>query len=518
MEALWVGAAYALGLLASRIGLPPLVGYLLAGFALSFVGIKDSELLKKIAEIGVLLLLFSVGLKLRLANLLRLEVLGVGSLHLLLAGSLTALGLWAILGGAAWYVGISLAFSSTVLAVKLLEEKRELSTYHGRVVVGILVLQDLVAVLLLALAGVQTPRLWALLLLALPLLRPLLVWVLEKSGHDELLLLYGLSLALVGGSLANAVGLSPELGALLLGAILASHPQTTELSRTLWGLKEAFLVGFFLEIGLRGLPDAGLIWTALLLILSLPLQWLLFFVLFVSTGLRIRTAFVASAALGTFSEFALITANAAVQSEQLQESWYTLLGLVVAASLMLAAPFNRGVHRIYTRLEPWLSRLEGRSRHPDQEPTRLGAANWLVVGMGRTGGAAYKMLEQQGQRVVGLDADPAKLERHRAKNRRVLYGDAEDPELWEKLDLSGLRGILLTMPELAAKIQALEGLRRRQFAGIAATTSYHQEEDPLLKQAGATLIFHPFAEAGERLAERVLGLNLLDGDELSRHY
>lgn len=514
MEALWVGVAYGLGLLASRVGLPPLVGYLIAGFVLGAFGVSGSEMLERIAEIGVLLLLFTVGLKLRLANLLRPEVLGVGSLHLIIAGSVTAIGLWAMLGSVAWYVGISLAFSSTVLAIKLLEEKRELSTYHGRIVVGILVLQDLVAVALLVLAGVKTPTLWGLVFLALPLLRRLVKWVLEKSGHDELLLLYGLTLALAGGSLAELAGLSPELGALLFGAILASHPQTTELSRTLWGLKEAFLVAFFLEIGLHGFPEASLLWTGLLMLLTLPLQFALFFGLFVLSGLRSRTAFVTSAALTTFSEFTLITTYAAVQSGQLAESWYTLLGLVVAVSLILAAPLNRNAHALYRRFEPFLLRFERQGRHPDAEPTQLGAAKWLVVGMGRTGGAAYKMLESKGERVVGLDADPEKLERHLAKKRRVVYGDSEDPELWERLDLSGLKGILLTMPELEAKLQALEGLKKRNFPGIMAATSYHHEEDPVLHKAGATLIFHPFAEAGERLAERALGLNLTENADI----
>ncbi len=256
MELAWVGAAYGLGLLASRFGLPPLVGYLGAGFALWGFGYQDSRLLGEIADVGVLLLLFTVDLRLRFASLVRREVLGVGGIHLMLFALL--LGLITLLLGmstdAALFVGVGLAFSSTVLAVKLLDDRRELSTFHGRVAVGILVLQDLVAVGLLAYAGVKNPTPWALLLLALPLLRPVVGWILEKSGHDELLLLYGLGLALGGASLAQSLGVSPELGALLMGAALAGHPQTSELSRTLWGLKEAFLVAFFLDIGLMAYP------------------------------------------------------------------------------------------------------------------------------------------------------------------------------------------------------------------------------------------------------------------------
>lgn len=229
MELVWVIAAYGLGLLASRVGFPPLVGYLAAGFALWGFGYKSGELLEGLAEVGVLLLLFTVGLKLRPASLIKLEVLGVGGLHLFVFA--VALGIGTMLVGMgtpqALFIGIGLAFSSTVLAVKLLEDRRELSTFHGRLVVGILVLQDLVAVGMLAYAGVKAPTPWALLLLALPLLRPLAIWVLERSGHDELLLLFGLGAALGGAGLAQGLGVSPELGALFAGAVLAGHAQTS---------------------------------------------------------------------------------------------------------------------------------------------------------------------------------------------------------------------------------------------------------------------------------------------------
>ncbi|RDI94838.1 potassium transporter KefC [Meiothermus sp. QL-1] len=515
MEWLWVGVAYGLGWLANRVGWPPLVGYLGAGFVLWALGHSSSEFLGTLADIGVLLLLFTVGLKLRLASLLRREVLGVGGLHLLLfalLAGLLALGV-GFSGEAAWFLGIGLAFSSTVLAVKLLDDRSELATFHGRIAVGILVLQDLVAVGLMAYAGVKNPTPWALLLLALPLLRPLVVFLLERSGHDELLLLYGLGLALGGARLAQALGVSPELGALLMGMTLAAHPKTSELSRTLWGLKEAFLVAFFLKIGLMGLPTADQLLRVLGLLSLLPLKAGLFFFLFIAFGLRARTAFVTSISLASYSEFALIASVEAVEGNLLPASFTQTVSLVVALSLALAAPLNRGVHRLYQRYEPFLLRFERKGHHADDEPTSLGGAEWLVVGMGRTGGAAYKMLEKQGHTVLGLDADEGKLEAHRAKRRNVRYGDAEDPELWERLDLTGLKGVLLTLPDLEAKLRAAEGLKRRGFKGIVAATSYHREEDPELRAAGVTLISRPFAEAGERLAERAMGLNPLEAEE-----
>jgi glutathione-regulated potassium-efflux system ancillary protein KefC len=505
VDVIWVGAAYLAGWLGSRVGLPPLVGYLAAGFALFATGVRLDESLRHLAELGVWLLLFTVGLKLRLQNLLRPEVIGVGALHLVISSGVMLAVLVAVLGvSEGLFVAVGLAFSSTVLAIKLLEDRRELNSYHGRVAVGILVFQDLVAIALLSFAGAKQPTFWALGLLLLPLARPLLLWLLSRSGHDELLLMFGLTLALAGGGVAGLVGISPELGALLFGAVLAGHPQTSELAKLLWGLKEAFLVAFFLSIGLGGLPPLSMLpWGALMLV-ALPLQGLLFFALFTRFGLRARTAFVTALALSSYGEFALITVAPLISSGRLEASWTSLLGLVIALSLAIAAPLNRNVHTLYVRFEGFLLRFERRAEHPDREPTKLGRATWLVVGMGRTGGAAYKSLEANGQRVVGLDNDPDKLERHRAKGRRVLYGDAEDPELWDDLEITKLQGVIVTAPDLEARVRTLEGLKRRGFSGKLATVSHHAEEEPQLERAGATLVFRPFAEAGERLAERAL--------------
>jgi len=497
MEALWVAAAFALGLLASRLGLPPLVGYLGAGFALHGLGLRETEFLHYAAEIGVLLMLFTVGLKLRFQDLLEPRVLVAGGLHLLLFSLLAFLLLRNL------PLAMALAFSSTVLVAKVLEDKKELTTYHGRLAIGILVLQDLVAVGLISLYGGGTPSPWAVLLLLFPLVRQGVAWLLEKSGHEELLVLFGLGLALLGGETFRQVGLSPELGALLTGALLSGHAKGPEMAKALWALKEAFLVAFFLDIGLReGIRgvEAGVVGGLLLL---LGLKAPLFFALFLLLGLRARTGFVAGMHLGNYSEFALIVGVVLERAGHLPVN-LTSLALTVALSMALSAPLARYSHTLYKRLEPRLLRLERRGTHPDQEPERLEGATVLIVGMGRTGGAVYRVLEENGERPFGLDADPEKVERHRAKGRRVLYGDAEDPELWERLDLRGLKAVVLALPDLEAKLLAARWLKERGFSGILAATSFHLEEDPVLKAAGVSLLFHPFREAGERLAERVL--------------
>ena len=274
MDVLWIGLAYVLGLAVNLVGLPPLVGYLGVGFLLSMFDLDAGPLLHELAHAGVLLLLFTVGLKLRLRSLLRPEIWAAGGIHFAITSSLFSLCL-ALLGWLwqpAVFLAAGLAFSSTVLAAKVLEEKRELSAFHGRVAMGVLIFQDLIAVALMATVGASSLSWWSLALLGLFFLRPVIHRLFALSGHQELLLLFGVVLALSGGWLFERFGLSSELGAIVMGALLAGHKRRSELTKTLWSLKEIFLVAFFVEVGLAGLPSPVTIIASLLLLVALPLH------------------------------------------------------------------------------------------------------------------------------------------------------------------------------------------------------------------------------------------------------
>jgi predicted Kef-type K+ transport protein len=504
IEVVWISAAFALGLIFSRLGLPPLVGFLLAGFGLNAIDIRGGPTLEHIAHLGVLLLLFSVGLKLRIRNVLRLEVSGGSVVHL----ALMVIAFYPLLrfgvGAAAptaLLLAATLGFSSTVVAAKILEERRELRAFYGRVVIGMLVVQDIIAVVMLAMAGGSSPSPWAVLLLALPLARPLIFRFFERSGHEELLLLFGLLLALVGGYGFQELGLSSELGALLLGALVAGHPRAVELSDALWGLKELFLVAFFLQIGMTGVPTLHDVLLGVLFALLLPVKAALFFFVLLRFGLRARTSFLAALHLASYSEFALIVAGVAVRSGWLTPDWLVTLAVTVAISFAVTAPLGRNAHSLYGRLEQSLLRFELERQHPDEQPLSLGAANVLIVGMGRVGTGAYDFLKRRRTKLVALDSDPAKVEKHRHAGRRVLFGDAEDPALWHHLPLDNIRAVMLAMPDLEAKRLAVGRLRERGFSGLIAATGVYPDEEDAIRAAGADLTFNYFDEAGVGFAE-----------------
>lgn len=507
MEALWIAAAFFLGLLGRQIGLPPLAGYLAAGFVLHVFRVEGGPILDAVAHIGVLLLLFSVGLKLDLRSLLHQSILGTAVLHLFITGGLLGFVLFVSTDldwHGALFLAVTLGFSSTVLAAKVLEERREVRAFHGRIAIGVLIVQDLVAVALLSFSGGHTPNPYALLLLGLPFLRPLLHKVLEMSGHDELLVLFGLLMALVGGVVFEQVGLSSELGALLLGALLSGHSKAVELFKSLWGIKEAFLVGFFLQISLTGWPgESGLLYLALLMLL-LPLKSILFFFLLLAFRLRSRSAFLASLSLSSYSEFALICIPVGIEAGWITPEWAVILALLITLSFMVTAPMNRIAHHAYARFEETLIPLQTTERHPDEQPLLLGRSHFLILGMGRSGTAAYDFLTGHGKRVAGLDSDPTKVARHRQVGRRVMFADGEDPGLWHNLELGEVEAVLITMPDAQSTSLSARELRNHGFTGLIGATSRHDDEGRSLLEAGVDMTFLTYEESGVGLAEHVV--------------
>ena len=276
-DPLWIAIAFACGFLVTLVGLPPLVGFLAAGFALGAMGAETTPLLSELADLGVTLLLFTIGLKLRVGSLLKPEIWGVATLHMavtvavfgaiLLALGATGIALFAELNmTTAIIIAFALSFSSTVFAVKALEAAGETGSRFGRIAIGVLIVQDIAAVVFLAASSGKLPSPWAIALLGLLFLRKPLLALLRKSGHGELLILIGFVLALGGAQLFEAFSLKGDLGALFVGALLAGDSRSEELAKTLLGFKELFLVAFFLSIGLAGLPNTEVMLASVILL------------------------------------------------------------------------------------------------------------------------------------------------------------------------------------------------------------------------------------------------------------
>ncbi|MDZ7716277.1 MAG: cation:proton antiporter family protein [Balneolaceae bacterium] len=503
MDILWVGVAFIFGMLFSRIKLPPLVGYLAAGAALSAYGYEAGTALHEIAHLGVILLLFTVGLHLRVKNIFRTEVLGTGGLHLLISTAIFMPIAWAFGYDltAALIISIVLGFSSTVLTAKNLERRGELGAFHGRIAIGILILQDIVAIVLLGLTSGAAPSPWALALLGLPLIRPGIIKLVELSNEEELQLLFALLLALGGGALFEGLGLSSELGALIAGMMLSEHKIADELSKRLWGLKEAFLVGFFLEVGLAGLPSLQDFYLVLAALVILPIKAILFFALMLMFKLRARTSFIATISLTSYSEFTLIAGTVAASAGFIPQGVIIAFALLTAVSFAVNAPLAIWEEKLWEKMEMWLSRFERDVRHPDQQIISLGSAEYLVVGMGNAGQAAYDHLKADEKHAVGMDIDPARIERNLSNGRRVIYGDIQDIELWQNIDLSSIKSVILAIGTPEAKLNATKYMRQNKFKGTIYALTMREKEHQALREAGASAVCLPITQAGRKLAE-----------------
>ncbi len=515
MEILFIIIAFVLGFIFLKIGLPPLLGYLAGGFILSAFGFTSSQALDELSHIGVIFLLFSLGLKIRLKNFLQPEVAVSGLLQIVISASILSL-LFFLVGISAGFsisqtiiLSILLGAASTVVAAKGLEEKGELDSYHGRLAIGILVMEDIILIGILAFVGLKSLSPWALTLLLIPLLKPLAVRMIRSIRNEELILLYGILGALGGAALFEYLGVGGELGAFCFGILHADEEKADEMSEKLWSLREAFLIGFFLKIGLTGTPGWIDLAYAGVILLVIPIRVGIFFGILSAFRLRARTAFLTATSLGSFSEFALITGAVAISAGLLPPSLLITLATVVALSFLIGAPLNKRANSIYNRLEPFLQRFESTKSRSDAEPNTLGVSNYLVVGMGRTGTAAYDFLASRGEKVVGFDTDPEVLEKQRQRKRRVVYGDANSKNLWENLDINTLRGVVVSMREESAKLNIIESLRKRGFTGNISAMIESKEQGEELKRAGVDTMGSPLVQAGVELAEKVVLVNKL---------
>ncbi len=512
----WVSLAFLLGFLARLINLPPLVGFLATGFVLNYLGIVSGEMMQKLADLGITLLLFTVGLKLNLNILIRPQVWSVTALHISIIIALFGTLIFALaLMGAPLFSGLdlklslmlafALSFSSTVFVVKSLEEKGEMKSLHGRIAIGILVMQDLAAVIFLAASTGKLPSPWALLLLLLIPMRPVFNYLLQKTEHGELLILYGLVLALGGAELFELAGIKDDLGALIMGVLISTHPKATEMSKTMLGFKDLFLVGFFLTIGMSGQLSLEALIIGLLLVPFIFIKSTFFFILMTRFKLRARTSLLATLNLTNYSEFGLIVAAIGVTKGWMDSNWLVVIAIALSVSFAIAAPLNHIDDRIYKLYRNFWRKFQHRQRLPDDMLFDTFGATVAIFGMGRVGSGAYdKMREHRGDTVVGIDFDADQIKKHQSMGHNVLHGDPSDADFWDKIDQDhNIRLIMLALPNLQANLDALEQLREVSFAGRIATVAKFPDEVERLQRAGATAVFNIYTEAGAGFADHI---------------
>ncbi|CDT43693.1 putative Kef-type K+ transport system [Vibrio coralliirubri] len=517
MELILITTAFLAGFIALKFNLPPLVGFLLAGFGLQAFGFETNDTITVLADLGVTLLLFTIGLKLDVKVLLSKEIWAGATFHNLLStlSFSAALLFFKFLGISSLatmpieqlvLLAFALSFSSTVFAVKTLHEKGEMNSTYGTLAIGILVMQDIFAVLFLTISTGKVPEWYAIFLFVLPILRPLFYRLLDKVGHGEMLVLCGVFFGLVvGAGLFNFVGIKPDLGALILGILLAGHSKASELSKSLFNIKELLLVCFFLSIGLSGAPTLSAISLSILFLLLLPINGILYFLVLNAYKFRVRTSLLTSLSLFNFSEFGLIVGGLAFKNGWMSSDILIALALTISLSFIIAAPINRIGHKLYQQSGKWLKEHAAESLNQRDQLINPGQAQVLILGMGRIGTGAYDELRSRyGKVSLGVEVREEAAHNHRSHGRNVISGDATDPDFWERiLDTANVKLVILAMPHHQGNQTALEQLKSRNFKGQIAAIAEYPDQLETLKENGVDAAFNIYSEAGSGFARHV---------------
>jgi hypothetical protein len=408
--------------------------------------------------------------------------------------------------------------------VKLLSDKRELDSLHGRIAMGFLIVQDIavvVAMMVLGTTGEGTGNGWLVTLgavalkvgLALALVAALMRWVLpplmrQIARSQELLLLSAIAWGTLWAALGEHVGFSKEVGAFLAGFSLASSGYREALSTRLTSVRDFLLLFFFIELG--AMLDLSLLGDELLAALVLSAFVLVGNPLIVLAimgwlGYRRRTGFLAGLTVAQISEFSIIFVAMGLALGHVERDTLALVTLVGLITITLSTYMILYSHRLYEWLDPWLVVFE--RRHPHAEPTGTGddadptpQPDVIVYGLGRYGGRLAMQLQQAGVRVLGVDFDPGVLDAHRREGLSVRYGDAEDPDFPETLPLAGAAWVIGALPLTEANLTLLRCLQAHGFGGSVAVVSRHRDEDDMLRSHGALRILHPFEDAADAAA------------------
>ena len=511
--------ALAMGYLVYRLGLPPLVGFLLAGLGLSAFGFSITPLLKTSSDVGITLLLFTIGLKLKIRDLIKQEVWAGGTLHICLTVAVLGFALFCLsYTGLRFFMDLdlptalllafALSLSSTVFAVKILDESGRMNSLNGRTAIGVLIIQDILAVIYLTVSTGKMPSVWALLVIALlPVARKIFLAVLSRVGHGELMVLFGLFLALIAGAHTfEVVRLKPDLGALILGMLMAPHPRAKEMADSLMSVKDILLVGFFLEIGLTGLPDMSGLAAAGSLILLLPLKMILYFLIFTRFTLKARTSFIITMNLSNFSEFGLIVSALAVSAGKLDPQWLVVIAIALSISLIIASPLNKHAERMFAKIQRPLKRFETLLRHPEEVPFEMAPWQIVILGMGRVGVGAYDWFQEKfGNVVSGIDFSAETVALQRKLGRSVNEGDVADPDFWRRVPApqGTVKLVVLALSNLDTMLYAAGKLKEMGYRGDVAAVARYDDEVEALRAVGVDTAFNIYGEAGTGLAAHV---------------
>ena len=534
--ALLVLLAAALGFVGLLLRQPLVVAFIAVGVLAGpdVLGLVSSvDFIGTLSQISIAVLLFLVGLKLDVGlvrNLGKVAIAtGLGQVTFTaFFGFLicVALGMDAV---TSLYIAIALTFSSTIIIVKLLSDKQEISALHGKIALGFLIVQDIFVVLAMVTLsaigvglGEDAGGLWdvarvflggaamvgAVMVFIRYIANPLLGQI---ARSPELMVIFSVGWAASLAALGDVLGFGKELGGLLAGVSLASTEFREAISSRLAALRDFLLLFFFINLGatLQLSTLGGQIGPAIVLSLFVLIgNPLIVLAIMGYMGYRKRTGFLAGLTVAQISEFSLIFMAMGITIGHIGGEAMGLVTLVGLVTIALSVYMITWSHKLYEVCEPWLGIFERRHAHREISDTE-GAAevaghDFVVFGLGRYGCRIGARLQEQGYRVLGIDFDPEALATWRSMGMNAMYGDATDPEFVAHLDLTGVQAVVSAVPRIRGalteadpQLALLHGLHSANYRGrVFLSVQQVAEADELLHQ-GAAVVLKPFDDAAD---------------------
>jgi CPA2 family monovalent cation:H+ antiporter-2 len=522
-----LAAALVLGAIAHRLGIPPMLGYIVAGLAVGpatpgFVAGREEVL--ALADVGVALLMFSIGLQFSIAELRLAGTRILAGAPLLVAttmaiGAATGLALgWDLIE--ALFIGAAVAICSTVVLVKVAGEAALHTTTYGRTALGISIVQDLVTITLvvvlsaigsraeesfesLVLSGAIALGFVALIVVGGSRVLPYLLAAIAGLRSRELFVI-GVAVIAIGTAFAAAaLGVSVALGAFVAGLALADSDLTASVLGEIVPLRELFSTFFFVSIGVLLQPVAILeawpIVVALLLIITfgkaVPAA-----ILARLDGQRPSSALRAGALVGQSGEFSFVLASTGLTLGAVRPDTFSLAMGAVVISILTAGPLLAGARR----LGDWLDSRTGYPALPGDEPGAGMRRHAVILGYGRVGRSVARVLESRGFAWVAVDGDYAIAREARIAGAPIIYGEAGTQSVLDQARVKDAHALVVAMPDALATRQAIAYARARNPRVEVVARAHSEAEEAELRQLGAMRVVVAERELGNQLVRHAL--------------
>jgi len=526
---LLIGVATAISFLMRLLKQPLIIGHIITGFLVGQFALglfRNIETLQLFSELGISFLLFNVGLSLnpKVIKDYGWVALLTGFGQVILTGGVGVL-ICALLGYnwiTSLYVGIALAFSSTVIVLKLLSDKGDLDKLYVKLSIGSLLLQDLIAIVLLfaipfitasqgdSLTLLKTLALGCVVGITVFLFSNFVIRYLHKylTRSQELIFLFAISWGIGISALFMEIGFSLEGGALIAGVALATIPSRHEISARLTPLRDFFIVAFFILLGTRMVVSDfhGILVPAIILsVFVLIGNPLLQLIVMGALGYRKKTSFQTGMMSAQISEFSLILVALGVSLNQVSPNVLSMITLVGLITIFISSYLILYSDTVYKWFAPILDIFE--RKQPRERSPRIKSYPIILIGGSRIGSDFIELFREQKRKFLVIDHNPEVIDNLMKNKIPYEYGDANDPDLLNDIKINQAELVVSTIPDLETNMLLLSTAQRAVKKPFVMLVAHYANHALQLYEAGADYVILPHSISGEYATSLVRKLN-----------